>query len=220
MTAVIQETTSRFLAVPFETTPKKVKIIINECVEHPWWFNAPCSDEERAFAIGFLIHDPQNRVWEVWEGGYFVGLILLQRIQPRVDALLHFVFFDQNLINKRSLLLGFLGCCYHSDEFGFERISFEVPEFRSALVGFARRKLGFTFEGESVVRQMVVQHGLRLKDPYRANHKESLDVIVAGAGSRREAAHWHKGQWHDVLCLKQTKAEYDRFMEGSRCPSR
>jgi hypothetical protein len=200
------------MAVPFVSTPAKVQIILEACLKHPWWFNAPATDEERAMAAAVLIHDPYNKVWEVWRGGQFVGLLLLWRIQDRVDAVVHFVFFDQNLIGKRGLILSFLGHCYH--ELGYQRLSIEVPEFKMAMLGFARRKLGFRFEGEQEVLKMVVQHQLRLKDPYRSNHKESIAVVMAGAGSRREAAHWHEGKWYDVLCLRQTRSEYDRFMEG------
>ena len=217
MTAVAQTPSldgpaTGLLAVPFVSTQAKVQKILEACIAHPWWFNAPATDEERALAAATLLHDPFNRIWEVWRGGVFVGLLLLWRIQPGVDAVMHFIFFDQNLVGKRSLILSFLGHCF--EELGYRRISIEVPEFKSALLGFVRRKLGFRFEGESTVEGMVVQHALRLKDPHRANHKESLSVVMASAGSRREAAHWHDGQWYDVLCLRQTKAEYDRFMEG------
>lgn len=206
---------SELFAIPFDSTPAKVELILQECIKHPWWFSAPATDEERALSAAILIHDPYNKVWEVWRGGTFVGLLLLWRIQERVDAVMHFVFFDHNLIGKRSLILSFMGHCYQ--ELGYRRLSVEVPEFKSALLGFARRKLGFRFEGEDVVHKMVIQHGLRLKDPYRANHKEVLSVVMAGAGSRREAAHWDNGQWYDVLCLRQTAEEYARFMETRTC---
>ena len=200
------------LAVPFQPAPWKMERILEAVSKHPWWFNAPCSEQERAVSAATLVLDPFNKIWEVWKGHEFVGILLLWRIQPQVDAVFHFVFFDQNLIGKRALILGFLQYCF--GDLGFRRLSIEVPSFKSAMLAFARRKLGFTFEGEAEVEKMVVQHGLRVKDPYRANHKESLQVVIASAGSRREAAHWWNGQWYDVLCLKLTAGEYERFMEG------
>lgn len=202
------------MAVPFQPTPAKMQTVLQAVADHPWWFNSPATEQERAVAAATLLADPFNRVWEVWQGGKFVGLLILWRIQPKVDAVFHFIFFDQNLIGKRALILGFLGHLFADPDLGLRRVSMEVPTFKLALLSFARRKLGFTFEGEAEVRKLVVQHGLRVKDPYRANHKESMDVVLASAGSRREAAHWHDGRWHDVLCLKLTAAEYERFMEG------
>ena len=83
---------------------------------------------------------------------------------------------------------------------------------------------------EAEVERLVTRHSLRLRKdrdpqvadrrtlkvpaPYRPGKNEPLDIVIAASGSRREAAHWHDGQWFDVLCLRQTAEEYSSFMEG------
>lgn len=151
--------------------------------------------------------NPQHRSWEVWQGGQFVGILLLTRITPKCDALLHFTFFDRNLVGKRRLILNFLHYCF--SELGLHRISMEIPEFVGTLVSFCRRKLGFHYEGESraEAHPAVSALGRGVTGQMQKPH-----LWVAQQGSRRERAHWHEGTWHDVICLRQTKDEYDAFV--------
>lgn len=210
--AVVAPAKADLFAVPFDSTEAKRQTILQACVNHPWWFVCESSPEERALAASMIIHDPLNKVWEVWRGGTFVGILVLWQIQPAVNAVFHFVFFDQNLVGKRKLILNFLAHCFAPvDEggLGLRRVTMEVPEFKPALLGFARRKLGFRFEGEDRSRKLVEGRGFKVKDPYRPNHRcDELDLLIS-AGSRREHAHWFEGHWHDVLVLRLMAAELD-----------
>lgn len=116
-------------------------------------------------------------VWEVWRNGEFLGIIVLDRIVAGIDARLQFVFFDDELGSKEPLLQAFIARCYA--DFGLVRLTTEVPECMSNLIGFVRRKLGFRYEGE-------------LQAP----------ASVARRGSRRERAYWDGTRWHDVMVLR------------------
>lgn len=205
-------------AIPYEHTVEKEATIVQQIGAHPWWFTGPQSPEQHLVAAAVLLHDPFNRQWEVWRGGQLVGIMMLSRIHWGADALVHFVFFDQDLAGKRQLLLQFLEYCL--TDLGFTRLSFEVPEYATAILNFARRKLGFRFEGEDRVQQCLTDSGqaIRVKSMFRRNHREPVAVILAANASRRERSHWHKGSWHDVLCLRTTREEFLPFVERA-CPS-
>jgi hypothetical protein len=98
--------------------------------------------------VARLLTDPNNAVWEVWHGVAICGILLLDRIVPRVDARLQFVFFDDELSSKAPLLNDFVALCFN--EFGLHRLTFEAPTPMTTLLGFTKRKLGFADEGVRV----------------------------------------------------------------------
>jgi len=59
-----------------------------------------------------------------------------------------------------------------------ERLSLEIPENVASLISFARRKLGFTYEG--------------------GDRK----------GARREHSHFDGTRWHDTMLLRLLKSEF------------
>lgn len=202
---------SEYLATPYEPErggPEKVELILAHAAAHPQWFNGPSTPEERGALAFWLLHHPEHLTWEVWRGGELVGILLLRKITPKTDALLHFVFFDHNLVGKVGLLRRFLGYCFK--DLGFQRITMEIPEDVDKLVSFARRKLAFRFEGESAVKS----HPL-IADLERATGKSgNPHTWVASQGSRRERAHWRDGVWVDLICLRLTAPEYqERYPE-------
>lgn len=211
MSAVVEprvELPTQYMAVAVEPgtfDSGRLQVVMEHALKHPYWFPAPSNDFDRAVSASMHLHDPLNRVWEVWRGGEFVGILLLWRISPGVDALCHFVFFDQQLVGKQKLLLAFLDHCYH--DLGFRRISLEVPEFVGTLVSFARRKLGFHFEGEGRTTEHPEVQRLAAR-----GQMDRPNLWIAQQGSRREGCHWHRGVWHDVLCLRQTKEEFLAFV--------
>jgi RimJ/RimL family protein N-acetyltransferase len=209
---------AQFLAQPYEPSTQKEATILGAVAEHPWWFTAPSTYEQRLVSTALVINDPFNRTWEVWDGGQFVGILILQRISWGADALMHFVFFDRNLVNKRQLLLAWMDHCFQ--DLGFQRLSFEVPEYAAALLNFARRKLGFRYEGEDRLHRCLTESGqkIRLQSQYRRNHREPVAVVLASQASRRERSHWYEDGWTDVLCLRTTREEFTSFVE-SQCPS-
>jgi RimJ/RimL family protein N-acetyltransferase len=200
------ESTHGLIAIPYhplEGNPIKNTIILDAAVAHPHWWSAPTTPEERRIAAAAMLTNPDHRTWEVWRGGDLVGILLLWRISLRVDALFHFVFFDRNLVGKRALLRNFLAYCF--TDLGFVRLSMEVPEQVQTLISFARRKLGFKYEGEhrqedhEAVKSLGVGTTGKLQEPAR---------WVAQQGSRRERAHWHEGEWRDLVCLRLLRDEY------------
>lgn len=212
------------IAVPYHPltgNPLKNTVILDAAVEFPHWFSGPSTAEERRQTAAWVLSEtaithPATYIWEVWRGAEFVGILMLGRVSPRVDALFHFVFFDRQLAGKRVLLKNFLGFAF--DAFELQRISLEVPEFFETLVRFARRKLGFRFEGEdrTVGHDAVISLGVgtvtgKLDKPH---------LWVARQGSRRERAHYHNGEWRDILCLRLLRSEYQDLMrEAGDAPS-
>lgn len=194
------------MTLPLDLTtpagPTKLAIILENAAQDAKFFGGDQFDEDgrRQYALWLVTH-PEHLVWEVWRGEEFVGILLLRRITPKVDALLHFAFFDRNLVGKVKLLRQFLRYCF--EDLGFQRISMEVPEFVDQLVSFIRRKLAFRFEGEAAVRA----HPL-FAELHAASKPENLHVWIAKHGSRRQRAYWRNGVWHDVLCLRLTAPEF------------
>ena len=163
--------------------------------KHPERFTLPMTRAEIRASAAWHLTDPDNLIWEVWRDSEFVGILLVSRIVPGLDALLHFVFFDGDLLGKRTFLKNF--CAFLFEELHLERISLEVPEHVQTLVSFARRKLGFRYEGES--RQMTTsEHKIIENEPA---------VWVARQGSRREHGCRTATGAADVICLRLLRSE-------------
>jgi RimJ/RimL family protein N-acetyltransferase len=180
------------MALPFDRVrlgPERCQKILDTFCDHPSWMTIPAAPEVMRVIAAKVLTDPANRIMEVWNGGEFVGLLLLTGITPGVDGLVHFVFFDRNLVGKRRLILNWLDQCF--EEFELQRVTLEVPETVEVLASFARRKLGFKFEGED-----------RQKD---VKHQDA--VHIAKQGSRKERAHFDKGEWRDILRLRLLREE-------------
>lgn len=193
-----------YLAVLFDAErggPEKMEALLAYAAGHPEWFPVPMSPEERAVESWQMVTDPEHLAWEVWRGEVLVGILLLTDINPKVEARLHFLFFDQALIGKRKLLQRFLRYCF--EDLGFQRVSLWVPEHVQTLVSFARRKLAFTYEGEVALRTHPTVLQWKRKSP-----GDAIEVWMAKQGSRKERAHWHAGAWTDVVCLRVTAPEF------------
>lgn len=194
-----------YLAIPFDWQrggQEKWEILAQMAADRPHWFSGPTTDPERRQIVAYLLTHPEHLVWEVWRGGAFVGILMLQRIAPKADALLHFVFVDRSLSGKAKLIQRFCGYCF--EDLGLQRLSLEVPEYLQTLASFARRKLDFRFEGEGlephpVERIMLTPTRVKVVNPHQ---------WLAERGARREQAHWCDGKWYDVLCLRLLAREY------------
>ena len=176
---------------PFDGDPLKNVHILDALVAHPDLLDYPMEPQEaRQFWAGVLMN-PTHVVFEAWQDGSVVGIILLTRIVPHVDAVLTFVFTDKNLVGKRKLLTNFIRFCF--DELGFHRLSMEVPE-GARVERFARKVLGFSLEGESRPRNPELPKSL-------------TDNFVARQGSRREQCRWDGENWTDVVMLRLLATE-------------
>lgn len=173
---------------PFSGDLSKNDLILDTCAAHPERFTLPMTRNDIRTTAAWYLTDPDNMAWEVWQGGTFSGILLLDHVVPRLDARWHFVFFDANLIGKQQLLREFLRRAF--DELPLERISLEIPANVASLISFARRKLGFRYEGET--------------DLPIANMSP---VWIARMGSRREHAYFDGTTWHDIMLLRLLKGE-------------
>lgn len=210
----------RLFAVPYEIqrageTPEaagaRASVILSRMCEHPFWFSTPMEQAQIRESAAWLLTHPEHIKHEIWMGGRLVGMILLSRVTPGVDCLLHFTLFGISLLAARSLLWNFLGT-YCFGELGLQRVSFEVPEHVTTLAKFMRSRLCFRFEGELSLDRVpfaghIVEH---LKAPAKAGrfHMADPEISLAKLGSRRESAHWDGTQWRDLLLLRLLKTEH------------
>lgn len=216
-----------FKAVPLDLSdPAKLTYILDRLVEHEseWSDFHADPDTRRVLASSIIaetfVAQPRRVILEVWQLDVepsLVGLLGFSEINPKVNADFHPVFFDgklRNAFGKRELLLRALDWAFH--EWGLHRVSISLPETAFAMVDFARKKLGFRFEGENriVKQRRVVEHG-HIKShrwlPVTPSARE------AELGSRRHQALLKNGQWHDLLLLSVTRDEFAAFVREELC---
>ena len=194
------------LAVPFQplnVTERTATSLLDGMLSVPAIFPLPGSVEERRVLIASVLSNPLNRVWLVWNSGTLIGSLLLTDIVPRSDAQAHFVFFDRVLFGRKQLLWNLMGKVFQ--EYDFQRLTVEVPEYLTPLYKFVRKKLMFRLEGEGEAAQhpLVVQK----LNPYVPNGP----TWVARLGSRRERAclNPETNTWVDMLRLRLLREEYE-----------
>lgn len=179
---------------------KNTKILDFVCA-HPYWVTTPLDEEGRRITWAGVMVNPQNLIREVWDGGELVGMLYLGDITTRVNGVVHWMFLDHKLTGKRQILLDWFGQCFIEQD--LQRLTVYCPEFVPTLEHYARRKLGFKYEGEDLARKLSGLERLK-KDPH---HRPDLDV--ARLGSRRERSHWYEGQWWDITVLRLLRTEYE-----------
>lgn len=195
---------------PYENT-----LLLDAFVAHPAFLTYPTSPDNARLVGATVLTDPNHLIWSTYRGTEITGVMILTRIVPRVDALLHFMFLDRDLVSKRTLLRNLIGYCF--TDLGFQRLSMEVPDRvvrlkdndRSLAVGtrmerFARKVLGFRLEGET-----------------RDRHHELPDSLhndwVARQGSRRERSYFDGTKWSDIVLLRLLASEWMGEQGGNQC---
>ncbi len=210
-----------FKAVPLNVLSDlaKANYILDRLVEHDTEWSDFQGTGRRELAAAHLARhytDPTVCVLEVWrmDGAMdLCGLLGFSDIVRGVDAQFHPIFFDGRLRNaagKRDLLLRTVDWAFRA--WDLHRVSLTIPETAFALLDFARKKLGFRFEGERriIKQRRAVEHG---------HHRKSLrwQTVTptsreAEWGSRRYQALLKNGVWHDVLLLSLTRDEFADFV--------
>lgn len=185
------------------------QVILDEMVAHPTFFSKPTTPDERRKLAAAILANRANLHWGVWRAGdnapILVGVLTLWQVEPEVDALFHFLFFDRNLVGKRTLLARFIGYCFTT--LGFRRLTATIPEDADKLLRFYR-KLGFRYEGESRATGLTPTAFLAAGAPgLRAI--ENAPQWLAKQGSRTEGVFWRDDQWIDVLRLRLLRPEYE-----------
>lgn len=172
---------------PFAGNLSKNDVILDECAAHPERFTLPMTRDDIRTTAAWYLTDPDNMAWEVWRASTLVGIFIVDRITPTVDARWHFIFFD-GLVDKRTLLHEFLRRLFAALQ--LQRVTLEVPEHMAKFISFAR-KLGFRYEGEG----RPAARGVNM-------------TWAARQGSRRERAYLDAdGAWHDVIQLRLLASE-------------
>lgn len=175
-----------------EIDPVENTDLLDAFVAHPEFLAYPMEPDQARALGAALLTDVHNIVWVTYSGQTLTGCVILTRIQPEVDALLHFLFLDKNLKSKRKLLKNLIAHCFI--ELGLNRLSMEVPE-GVRLEHFARKVLGFRLEGETRPRSPALPKNL-------------TDNWVARQGSRREASYFDGTEWKDILLLRLLAREW------------
>lgn len=166
--------------------------LLDAFVAHPEFLVYPREPLVARTIAAAMVTNDRNMVWVTYTDQTLTGIVILTRIEPQVDALLHFLFLDKDLVSKRKLLKNLIAHCFR--DLGFNRLSMEVPE-GVRLERFARKVLGFRLEGETRPRNAELPKSLS-------------DNWVARQGSRREAAYYDGTDWKDVLLLRLLAREW------------
>lgn len=183
--------------------PTENTALLDAFVAHPEFLAYPHPPEEARQIGASLLTNPHNLVWATYDKTTLTGVVILTRVVPKVDALLHFFFTDANLAGKRKLLKNLIGHCF--SDLGFNRLSMEVPE-GTRLERFARKVLQFKLEGESRARNSELPKCLD-------------DVWVARQGSRRQEGYYNGTVWSDVALLRLLANEWVGNTGGGDCQS-
>lgn len=195
---VASATTELLLCVPWEPftgNPARNDVILKACAEMPNLFPLPLETmEERMVAVAHVLTAPDSYAWEVWRGQDLVGILLVSKVIVGLDAMAHFAFFDRQLFGRTKLMQRVIGQIFQ--QFGLERLTAEVPEHLTALLDFARRKLGFKYEGEAAAEAAGLP---------RARW-------VAAWGSRRERSFRDGDTWRAVIRLRLLRSEHEASM--------
>jgi hypothetical protein len=205
---------SGVFAVPYRMDiggPEKSHRIIQHMVTHRLWFAGGLSEDEARMHAIELLADSSVWKWEIWRGGEFLGMIMLHRIAPCLDAVFHFTLFNGgNLVSVRRLLKNFVAFAF--DAFKLQRISAEVPENGEKFMRFLRSNLGFRLEGELSCTTSRLAEFLASKKTSGiggAASREDAGVWLAKYGSRREKAHFDGARFRDVYLLRLLKTEHE-----------
>jgi hypothetical protein len=144
---------------PLNLTERTADLLLQGMLSVPAIFPVPGTPDERRVLIASILSDPLNRVWLVWNGGVLIGALLLTHIVPQIDAQCHFVFFDRTLYGRKALVWNLMGKVFR--EYGFQRLTVEIPENLPILYRFVRQKLWFRLEGEEAAGQyLLLRKGL------------------------------------------------------------
>lgn len=202
-------TVGQYLAVPyspFTGNPAKNDVILDGCVNLPNLFPLPGTPHERKIIIAAWLTDPDHFFWEVWRSGACIGILGLSRVIVGLDAVGHFAFFDRQLVGRRTLVVKMMRWAF--EQLQLRRLSVEIPDHLDPLIRFCRVKLGFRYEGELLAGRHPKVLGLeqeRINGPAR---------WTARWGARREQMHCGPdGVWHDLVCLRLLREEFDRLPE-------
>ena len=192
--------TAPLLALPYDPASVDIQYsvqILDTLVAHPQFFSMPGDPPTLRASAAAIMADARNLHWGVWRGEELLGMLSLTNVVEGLDARLHFLFFDRNLVGKRALLRQFLAHCF--GPLGFRRLSAEVPEDAAKLIRFYRN-MGFRYEGEC-----ALAHDARVQRLNDGRDGEQVvaypEAWVAKQGSRIEKAFYRGGAWIDLLRL-------------------
>ena len=207
LAVTLNATTTFYEAMPLRPTPQIISRVLRQLLRFDSVFtdfNAPActagcassteppcaSCASKMQIASWTLAAPDSRSWEVWkteeDASTLVGLITFTRIQHGKDALAHYVFFDNDLRGKTTVLRDVLAWAFENHpEDGWQalrRLTIEIPTPFFALANHASRYLGFNGPFEHTVttargrrKQLKVEGIKRNSVMWRG---EPVDVLV------------------------------------------
>jgi RimJ/RimL family protein N-acetyltransferase len=131
---------------------EKIKSLWDKSLKFPVVFDDISYGDFKHFLA--TLASPKNVFFEI---GDEQGLVCFTDVQPRLSAVLHFVFYDKKIRGKEITLRAILkDVCQMAQ---LHRVSALVPEDRGAVVKFVLR-LGFKPEGW--IREAYLRNGMFL----------------------------------------------------------
>ena len=95
--------------------------------------------------VASVLTASDSRAWEVWSLAgaetHLVGVIFLTEVVPGLDAKAHYIFFDERLGDKTSVMQAVMREAYET--LGLQRLTIEIPAPFVALAKHASKRLGF-----------------------------------------------------------------------------
>jgi len=142
---------------PMPLTVENLKKFWEQARQYRTLFNEEIIGDFKKFIDVFLYYDAKNQIQTrglFWVLDDFAGVYYMTRIVPGIDALVHVSMLDGRFkgreeITKRLLLYAF-------EEYGFHRLTIQVPVYIKPNVIRFIRNLGFVSEGR--LRGMVYGH--------------------------------------------------------------
>lgn len=147
-------------------SPEKVNFLWEQMLKFPFVFDDFTFKRHDIFVESLTLSD--NLIFEVWREGDskledMAGLVNVSNVQPYLDGLLHFLFFDRKLRGKEDVMTRII--VHVMDMMKLRRITCAVPSDRGTGIQILGR-LGFSREGR--IRKKFLR-----KEKY-------LDVIIYG----------------------------------------
>lgn len=151
-----------YQAIPFTPTPERAAIVsklMRSIMQFETIFSdysracddacGACADCERCLlAISYMLSKPDSRSWEIWstdDTPELVGIMVLTRVTPGVDAEAHYAFFDGRLHGKDAIIEEMIQWVFedHDDWHALKRLTIAIPDYAFALARHATKRLGF-----------------------------------------------------------------------------
>lgn len=130
-------------------TPESLREFWLRASPHKAIFGTDVSGDFNKFVNIFLSMDDKgmlNAKGLFWVVDDFVGVFYMNKIEPAVDASLHYAFFDRRMNGRIDLCFEMLRFIF--DKYQLRRVSVEIPTYSSPHTSYITENvIGFRYEG-------------------------------------------------------------------------